>query len=140
MMLTATRTLTCLVIALVALSQIPIHATNAYRLHTMIQLKLDPNKPITCLYCHITKYGGDTWNSFGTLISSLYYGSAKYDFPTALYQALAARKDSDQDGYIDILEVVAKTLPADKNSRPSQSISELNNQLTRLGGIAAFRK
>ncbi len=95
---------------------------------------------MTCTYCHTNKYGGDTWNGFGTLISSFYYGTAKYDFPTALYQALSARKDSDQDGYMDILEIVAKTAPGDKKSRPSKTAVALSNELTRLGGIAAFRK
>ena len=117
------------------------NATTAHRMQSIKQLKLqDVQTAVTCNYCHISRYGGNKWNTFGTAIQIAYFDKAKGDVSVAIYQTLKARKDADQDGFIDILEIVAKSLPGDKNSRPTKTVVVLEAELKQLGGIEAFRR
>jgi hypothetical protein len=116
-------------------------ATTAHRLQAIKQLKLqEVQTAVTCNYCHISRYGGNKWNAFGTAIQIAYFDKAKGDVSIAIYQTLKARKDADQDGFVDILEIVAKTLPGDKNSRPLKTVAALEAELKQLGGLEAFRR
>ncbi|MEY4531085.1 MAG: hypothetical protein RLZZ156_1806 [Deinococcota bacterium] len=116
-------------------------ATTTHRFQAIKQLKLqEVQTAVTCNYCHISRYGGNKWNAFGTEIQIAYFDKAKGDISIALYQTLKARKDSDKDGFIDLLEIVAKTLPGDKNSRPTKTVVVLEAELKQLGGIEAFRR
>ncbi len=117
------------------------NATTAHRMQSIKQLKLQAvQTAVTCNYCHISRYGGNKWNAFGTAIQIAYFDKAKGDVSVAIYQTLKARKDADQDGFVDLLEIVAKTLPGDKNSRPSKTVAVLETELKQLGGIEAFRR
>jgi hypothetical protein len=116
-------------------------ATTAHRMQAIKQLKLqDVQTAITCNYCHISRYGGNKWNAFGNAIQVEYFDKAKGDVSLAIYQTIKARKDADKDGFVDILEIVAKTSPGDKNSRPGKTVAVLEADLKRLGGIDAFRR
>lgn len=116
-------------------------ATTAHRMQAIKQLRLkEVQTAVTCNYCHISRYGGNKWNAFGTEIQIAYFDKAKGDISLAIYQTLKARKDSDKDGFTDLLEIVAKTLPGDKNSRPSKTVAVLEAELKQLGGIEAFRR
>jgi hypothetical protein len=116
-------------------------ATSAHRLQAIKQLKLQTvQTAVTCNYCHVSRYGGRQWNAFGTEVQIAYYDKAKGDVSLALYQTLKARVDADKDGFVDILEIVAKTLPGDKNSRPSKTVAVLEAELKQLGGLEAFRR
>ncbi len=116
-------------------------ATTAHRMQSIKQLKLQAvQTAVTCNYCHISRYGGNKWNAFGTAIQIAYFDKAKGDVSLAIYQTLKARKDADQDGFVDLLEIVAKTLPGDKNSRPSKTVALLETELKQLGGVEAFRR
>ena len=48
-------------------------------------------------------------------------------------------KDSDKDGYKDVLEVYAKTLPGDPESKPTTPVAELEAQLEAEGGVDLFK-
>jgi hypothetical protein len=94
---------------------------------------------LTCQYCHTTERGGPSWNPFGELISVQFFGKAEKKLADALYLTLAANKDSDEDGYTDVLEVVAKTLPGDAKSKPEQKLEELEAMLKDMGGVDTFK-
>jgi hypothetical protein len=125
-------------VALVALgiAAQPASARNAYRLQAIQQYKLTG---MNCQYCHVAATGGSNWNKFGTALDAQYTGAAKRDIKQALYLVLKANKDSDGDGYPDVLEVVAKTLPGDAKSKPTKSVAALQADLQKLGGVDAFK-
>jgi hypothetical protein len=117
-------------------------ARSTYLADAKVLLKLDKDPVITatgCKYCHIQAFGGAGWNAFGTAMRDQYLGAAKSNSKQALYLRLKANKDSDGDGYSDVLEVVAKTLPGDIKSKPSKKVVDLQKELTKLGGVDAFK-
>jgi hypothetical protein len=89
----------------------------------------------SCLVCHTEKNGGDGWNPFGQRLRDLYFKEAEKKFPIALYYALTEDQDSDKDGYTNLVEVYAKTLPGDPNSFPSAKPEEYQAQIDQLGGV-----
>jgi hypothetical protein len=103
------------------------------------KLREDKNLRNTCLYCHINPEGGDGWNLFGTLMQEVFSEEGKRLVPETLYETLKRNADSDRDGYKDILEVVGKTFPGNKNSVPSKTVAELEAELEKLGGLEAFK-
>jgi hypothetical protein len=118
-------------------------AKNAYRLQAQEQYKwVDKDgkgTPITCQMCHIAPNGGRSWNKFGSAMSAIYFGEAKRNVGDMLYLTLKANKDADEDGYTDVLEIVAKTLPGDAKSKPTKSVKDLEAELVKLGGVDAFK-
>ncbi len=88
-----------------------------------------------CLVCHTEKNGGDGWNPFGQRLRDLYFKEAEKKFPVALYYALTEDQDSDKDGYTNLVEIYAKTLPGDPNSVPSAKPEEYQAQIDQLGGV-----
>ena len=115
----------------------PSSAKNAYRLQAIQQYSVTT---MGCIYCHTSPSGGSNWNSFGTALKAVYFGTAKSNISEALYLVLKANKDSDGDGYSDTLEIVAKTLPGDKASKPTKTVKALEAELKALGGVDKFKK
>jgi hypothetical protein len=105
------------------------------------QYKLREDKDLrdTCQYCHIQAEGGEGWNLFGTLMQEVFSEEGKRRVPETLYETLKRNADSDRDGYRDVLEVVAKTFPGNKNSVPTKTVKELEAELEKLGGVDAFK-
>jgi hypothetical protein len=117
-------------------------ARSTYLAEAKVLLKLDKDPTITaagCKYCHIQTFGGAGWNTFGTGMRDQYLGAAKSNSKQAMYLQLKANKDSDSDGYSDVLEIVAKTLPGDAKSKPSKKVVDLQKDLKKLGGVDAFK-
>ncbi len=113
-------------------------ARSAYMGQLFSQFKLSSDataKSAGCQYCHTQAFGGGSWNAFGTAMKTQFKGDAK----AALYKVLSANKDSDGDGYSDVLEVVAKTLPGDAKSKPTKPQTALQASLKKMGGLAAFK-
>ena len=88
----------------------------------------------TCLYCH-TDLDASDWNPFGLELRNTFFKEAGKRIPEALYLVLKHDKDSDKDGYKDVLEVYAKTLPGDPESKPTTAVAELEAQLEAEGGV-----
>ncbi|MFN3267297.1 MAG: hypothetical protein ACK41E_10730 [Deinococcales bacterium] len=130
-------------LALVAIAFTPLaSAKNGYRLQAQEQYMLldkDGKGAISCTYCHASPSGGSSWNKFGQAMRDLYFGDAKRNVGNMLYLVLKANMDSDGDKYSDVLEVVAKTLPGDANSKPTKTIAALEAELKTLGGVDAFK-
>jgi hypothetical protein len=129
-------------IALAVVTLAPTSAKNAYRLQAQEQYKLvtaDGKGAISCTYCHVNPSGGANWNKFGMVAKDLYFGTAKRDIGETLYLTLKADKDSDGDGFKDVLEIVAKTLPGDEKSKPTKTVAALEAELKALGGVDAFK-
>jgi hypothetical protein len=106
------------------------------------QYKLEKDAAITktgCKFCHNTAFGGGNWNKFGDALKTQWQGAAEKKIQNALYLVLKENQDSDSDGYSDVLEVLAKTLPGDAKSKPNASISDLEAQLKKLGGVEIFK-
>jgi hypothetical protein len=117
-------------------------AKNSYRIAAQAQFKLisaDGKGEIGCIYCHTSPSGGGSWNKFGQEVRGLYFGASKRNIGDALYQTLKANKDSDGDKFSDVLEIVAKTLPGDANSKPTKTVAVLTADLKKMGGVEAFK-
>lgn len=129
------------VIALLVLgaTAIPfVSARPAHRLQAIAQLGLVPEK-VTCQYCHVNAGGRAPWNAFGENVRAEWNGAGNKVFADALYLALKARKDSDADGYDDVLEVVAQTLPGNKDSLPNIPKDTLEAELKAWGGVDRYK-
>ncbi len=92
----------------------------------------------TCLYCHTDLEGSD-WNPFGLQLRNTFKNEGEKRLPESLYLVLKRGKDSDQDGYKDVLEVFARTLPGDPESKPTVPAAELEAQLEAEGGVDLFK-
>ncbi len=118
-------------------------ARGGYRVQAIAQFKLPADqagKPsITCQYCHQNPQGGASWNAFGENVRTQFFGEANKNIADALFLALKARKDSDGDGYDDVLEVVAFTQPGNKDSKPSVSKDTLEAELKAWGGVNRYK-
>lgn len=114
-------------------------ARPAYRIQAINQLHLVPDKDstrtITCQYCHVNPGGGAPWNPFGENVLSNF----KSTIDQALYDALAAMKDSDADGYLDVLEVFAGTLPGSPDSKPLVDAEFLKKNFEKAGGLGLYK-
>jgi hypothetical protein len=92
----------------------------------------------TCLYCHTDLEASD-WNPFGLELRNTFKNEGAKRVPESLYLVLKRDKDSDQDGYKDVLEVFAKTLPGDPESKPEEPVEKLEAQLEATGGVDLFK-
>jgi hypothetical protein len=92
----------------------------------------------TCLYCHTDLEASD-WNPFGLELRNTFKNEGAKRVPESLYLVLKRDKDSDEDGYKDVLEVFAKTLPGDPESKPTAPAVELEAQLEAAGGVDLFK-
>jgi hypothetical protein len=113
-----------------------------YRLAAIKQLRLTPDpkdgpEVVQCTYCHLKPEGGDPWNAFGTRVQSRV--SMVANINQAIYDVLAEMKDADGDGYIDVLEVFAGTLPGDKTSRPLTDVAYLKQVFDKAGGLEQYK-
>lgn len=110
-----------------------------YRLQAIQQFGLvadkDSNRTVTCQYCHVNAGGGAPWNDFGNNVRSNFKGNIS----EALYEALKAMKDSDGDGYADVLEVFAGTWPGNPDSKPLATPEALMERLQKAGGLDIFK-
>ena len=122
-----------------------------FRLQAIQQFHYDKGNPLweydrrvmACSYCHVSDSGGAPWNSFGRALQFQFQadaaGGQKNRFPQVLYDLLKAEKDSDGDGYADALEVFARTLPGDANSKPEKTLTELQKEFDAAGGVQQFQ-
>jgi hypothetical protein len=93
-----------------------------------------------CQYCHSRPEGGLGMNPFGIALDRRLPNDPELeDVAKALYAQLQARQDTDKDGFDDVLEVVAGTLPGNEKSKPPQSSASLEIVLKGIGGINRFR-
>jgi hypothetical protein len=111
-----------------------VRAFPAYREQVVKQFKLTNNR-IGCTYCHVSADGGAPWNLFGQRVQDNLTG----DISKALYDTLSEKKDSDGDGYLDMLEVFAGTLPGNKDSAPLVVASALSVAFEKAGGIDQYK-
>ncbi len=92
-----------------------------------------------CQYCHSNPNGGLGMNPFGIALDRRLPDEPEVeDVAKGLYLQLQARKDSDLDGYDDVLEVVAGTLPGNEKSKPASRPASLEIVLKGLGGVSRF--
>ena len=115
-----------------------VSARPAHRLQAIAQLGLPPEK-VTCQYCHVNANGRAPWNAFGESQRAEWNGAGNKNFADSLYLTLKANKDSDGDGYADVLEVVAQTLPGNKDSVPSTAKDTLAAELKAWGGVDRYK-
>ncbi len=118
-------------------------ARPAYRLQTITQLGLKPDAngkaTITCQYCHQGQRGGKPWNDFGDNVVANFFGAANKNIAQALYLTMKDRKDSDEDGYDDVLEVLGGSRPGDATSMPRTPKDTLEAQLKIMGGVDFYK-
>ncbi len=117
-----------------------VNARPVYNAIMTFQYKLREDKELrsTCLYCHVSPEGGDQWNPFGSLMQEVFSEDGERLVPKTLYLTLKRNVDSDKDGYRDVLEVVGKSFPGNKNSVPTQTVEALETKLEAMGGVDAF--
>lgn len=126
------------------------YAMPKFRLAAIQQFHYDQDNPLwqydkrvmACTYCHEKSTGGAPWNLFGQALQAQFVTDAvqgqKNKFPQVLYDLLKAEKDSDGDGYADVLEVFAKTLPGDSASKPDKPVTEVQQEFEAAGGVAQY--
>jgi hypothetical protein len=118
-------------------------ARPAYRLQAITQLGLTPDAngkaTITCQFCHEGPRGGKPWNAFGNNIVASFFGEANKNIAQALYLTLKDRKDSDGDGYDDVLEILGNGRPGNAKIMPRTPKDTLEAQLKILGGVDYFK-
>ncbi|CAM3402198.1 hypothetical protein DESA109040_11185 [Deinococcus saxicola] len=121
-----------------------------YRSQAIVQFHYDAGNPLweldrrvmACTFCHVNVGGGAPWNPFGEAIRAGFRADAeagqKGKFPDVLYAVLKADGDADGDGYPDGLEVFARTLPGDPESRPDKPLADLKAGFAAAGGVAQY--
>ncbi|CAM4356937.1 hypothetical protein [Deinococcus marmoris] len=136
--------------ALVLLAAPVALAMPRYRSQAIVQFHYDADNPLweldrrvmACTYCHVDVGGGAPWNPFGEAIRAGFRADAeagqKGKFPDVLYAVLKADGDADGDGFPDALEVFARTLPGDPESRPDKPLAELQAGFAAAGGVAQY--
>jgi hypothetical protein len=112
-----------------------VSAFGSYRDQVVKQFKFVNNK-VSCAFCHSSPGGGDARNPFGQLVESK-LGSG--DISKALFEAISEKKDSDGDGYTDMLEVFAGTFPGNKDSNPIITVAALEAAFTKAGGVDQYK-
>lgn len=145
-----TGALACALAGLVVLAAPVALAMPKYRNQAVVQFHYDRDNPLwqldrrvmACTYCHVKDTGGPPWNSFGEALRSVFRadaGAGKHSkFPQILFSVLQAGGDADGDGYPDVLEVFARTLPGDPKSKPTQPAADLQAAFERAGGLAQY--
>ncbi len=111
-----------------------VSAFGAYREQVVKQFKLTNNR-VGCTYCHVSPDGGAPWNAFGQAVQNKLTG----DISKTLFDVLSDKKDSDGDGYLDMLEVFAGTLPGNKDSAPLVVASALTTAFEKAGGLEQYK-
>jgi hypothetical protein len=134
----ATHVLLGIAVTVFAVGFTPTRASDSYLSLIYEQFGFVEDDEIGCSYCHTDPDGGEGWNAFGQLAKRT-LEKTDGNMSQSLYLALKANLDSDKDGYVDVLEVIAKSLPGDLKSRPEQSVKQLEQELAKLGGIDAFK-
>ncbi|MFC3833745.1 MULTISPECIES: hypothetical protein [Deinococcus] len=136
--------------ALVAASVPVASAMPKFRLQAIPQLHYDAGNPLweldrrvmACTFCHVRDSGGAPWNPFGRALQAAFVTDAraggKARFPDVLYTVLKAEGDADGDGYSDVLEVYARTLPGDPDSVPTLPLPALRAAFDAAGGAAQY--
>jgi hypothetical protein len=115
-------------------------ARSTYRPIALKQLKLEKNaaaQKAGCQLCHTAPFGGAGWNGFGQALKEQMATSSGVN--QALFDLLKQNKDTDKDGFKDVLEVVAGTLPGDAASKPATKAKDLEVKLKKLGGVSVFK-
>jgi hypothetical protein len=115
-------------------------ARSTYRPIALKQLKLEKNaaaQKVGCQLCHLQAFGGAGWNGFGQALKTQLATSGSVN--QALFDLLKKNTDSDKDGFKDVLEVVAGTLPGDVKSKPTAKATDLEAKLKTMGGVNAFK-
>jgi mono/diheme cytochrome c family protein len=92
-----------------------------------------------CAYCHTSRERVETLNPFGKALNDFWKGEARGNPAQALYLVLKVNRDADADGYDDVLEVIAGTLPGDKSVKPTASKTQLEMRLKERGGVDSFK-
>jgi hypothetical protein len=126
-----------------------VNAKNSYRLQAITQYKLEPDRDdgtrvVGCTYCHINSTGAAPWNPFGLNVRNTFRKESSalpgdQRIKEALFKVLLLKLDSDDDGYMDALEVYAGTLPGNKLSVPKRAADDLEKAFTDAGGFAQFK-
>jgi hypothetical protein len=120
-----------------------VSARPAYRLQAIKQLRLTPDNDgkatVTCQYCHQGPRGGKPWNDFGDEVVANFFGAAEKNIGQALYLTLKERKDADEDGYDDVLEILGGSRPGDAKSMPRTPKDTLEAELKLWGGVDYFK-
>jgi hypothetical protein len=111
-----------------------VRAFGNYRDQAVRQFKLS-NARVGCTYCHVNASGGAPWNAFGEAVQAKLSG----DISAALFAVLSAKKDADGDGYADMLEVFAGTLPGNKDSAPLVATGALEIAFGKAGGLDQYK-
>lgn len=132
--------------ALVLLTLTPTLAMPAYRLTAIQQVHYDKGDPLwqysgkvmACTFCHVNAKGGAPWNVFGQALQKGFQTSPKAKFAEVLYSVLAANGDSDGDGYPDVIEVFAHSLPGDAGSKPAKPLAQLETEFAAAGGVGQY--
>lgn len=95
-------------------------------------------KVMPCVTCHTQPQGGKGWNAFGQSLQAEFRAQPQTNFRTALRSVLAEHADADADGYADVLEFFARTLPGDPESKPEKPVAELRQAFEQAGGMAQY--
>lgn len=142
--------LACTLAGLVVLAAPVALAIPRYRNQAVVQFHYDRGNPLwqldrrvmACTYCHVKESGSAPWNPFGEAIRAAFRADAEAGkhskFPQILSAVLQAGGDADQDGYLDVLEVFARTLPGDPKSRPAQPVADLQAAFEKAGGLGQY--
>jgi hypothetical protein len=115
-------------------------ARSSYVPIALKQLKFESNaaaKKAGCQFCHLNAFGGSGWNGFGQALKTQMTTSSGVN--QALFDLLKKNQDTDKDGFKDVLEITAGTLPGDAKSKPTMKASDLEAKLKKLGGVNAFK-
>lgn len=91
-----------------------------------------------CTFCHVNDSGGAPWNSFGENLRKTFRENPDRSISEALFLLLKQDLDSDQDGYSDILEVYAHTLPGNPESKPAKPLDALKTAFAKAGDIEQY--
>ena len=135
------------VLAGVGLLALPVaFALPKYRTGAIVQLHYDVGNPLwaydrtvmSCAFCHVNESGGAPWNPFGEALKAGFRGNPKANFGTVLHDVLKANGDADADGYPDVIEVYARTLPGDPESKPDKTLAALEKAFEAAGGVAQY--
>ncbi len=128
------------VLALIVVGMQVSNARSSYRPIASKQFKLEKNaaaNKAACQFCHTNAFGGAGWNGFGQALKMQMASSSGVN--QALFDLLKKNADSDKDGFKDVLEVVAGTLPGDAKSKPTLKAADLEAKLKKMGGVSAFK-
>jgi hypothetical protein len=128
------------VLAVVVVGMQVSNARSSYRPIILKQFKFEKNAAANkagCQLCHLQAFGGAGWNGFGQALKNQMASSSGVN--QALFDLLKKNADSDKDGFKDVLEVVAGTLPGDAKSKPTAKATDLEAKLKKMGGVSAFK-